>query len=629
MTIAPEYKGLTVIYVIPVHPQPDDHVHYALKTLRKMATHCIVVCAQSYAGKALEIVADRPQDVVLVQNAVVAGVSAGYQQGLEWLWREGRDLTDVLLTGAHVFGPLLPIAPAALDLQANDADLFSCYWHNAALDIRLKSGNTYGLMPSLDFAVVSQRLMANDAFRSFWRGFLPSADFWEDFQRLQIGLVDVLQKGDHRVIYPIAANALETYNPSISEIDKLVALGAPCFPISVLRLDPVLHDLYAVDFRNALDDLRQRHPEVYRVLVAYASHNIPPRDFAMVADMYEVLPMAAADPAKTEWSFGRIAIFIHAFYAEMMPEFWDLIARMPCAYDLYITTSNPENRDQIDDFLKERGVEDRARNVVVVEQNRGRDMSSLFITFRDVAMSGKYQVALRLHSKRTPQVSRQVGESFKKHLFENLVGSKGYISNILDRFEQEPDIGMIMPPVVQIGFGTLGHSWFNNFPSLTSLAKDMDISVKLDVDTPLAPLGTMYWFRPDALHKMFGWRWNWSDYNPEPRHIDGGLAHVQERLICYACVDRGYRVVMAMTPAQAGRGYAKLEYKLQLLAARLASGNILIQRDQLDQLRGTARSFILRKLLEIYGKIVRRYPGARRSLRPVGQVIRKILHPHS
>jgi lipopolysaccharide biosynthesis protein len=167
------------------------------------------------------------------------------------------------------------------------------------------------------------------------------------------------------------------------------------------------------------------------------------------------------------------------------------------------------------------------------------------------------------------------------------------------------------------------------FQPLATLAAKMNLKVRFDVDTPLAPLGTMYWFRPDALHKMFEWPWRWEEYNPEPRHIDGGLAHVQERLLCYVCIDRGYRILMAMTPQQAGRSYAKLEYKLQLLAARLASGNISIQRDQLDQLRVTTRSVLLRKLMEIYGSIVRRYPGARRTLRPMGQIVRRILHPKS
>ena len=49
---------------------------------------------------------------------------------------------------------------------------------------------------------------------------------------------------------------------------------------------------------------------------------------------------------------------------------------------------------------------------------------SLFITFRDVMLSGEYALPLRLHFKRTPQMAWQIGRSFKRHLVESLVPSK-------------------------------------------------------------------------------------------------------------------------------------------------------------------------------------------------------------
>jgi lipopolysaccharide biosynthesis protein len=619
--------------VIPVRPNPADHVIFAIAALRKLAERCVVLCCDDYVETMRLLLADRPQDTLLVLDTPVSTIAAGYQKGLIWLWSQGEALGDVILTGSHVIGPLLPLDPRSLDLTGAQAEMFSPYWHNPAIDIRFEPGNDLGLLPSLDFAVLSAKLMQNDAFRAVWTKFKPSADYWQEFQGLRLDLAAMLKAEGMAVLYPVMAESLETFDPSTSEIHKLIASNVPCLPLSVLRMDPVLHDLYSIDLRGALDHLRIHHAQVYKLVIAYASHNIPPRDFAMATDAYEVLSHTAVHPGKSKWSFGRIAVFIHAYYAEMMPEFWILLQRIPCGYDLFVTTSNPKNRDQIEAYLNAVGVDPSARQVEVVAHNRGRDMSSLFITFKEQVLSGKYKVALRLHSKRTPQVSRQVGENFKKHLFENLVGSRGYVSNLLDRFEQESDIGMIMPPIVHIGLGTLGHSWFNNRQPLMTLAKKMGLEVNFDPDTPVAPLGTMYWFRPEALSKMFETPWAWEDYNPEPRHIDGGLAHVQERLICYVCIDKGFRVLMTMTPEQAGRNYAKLEYKLQLLASRLASGNVQIQRNQLDQLGQTfrnsfvrrVRSTMLQRLMAIYSRILLRYPNSRRSLRPIGHFVRRIL----
>ncbi len=607
------------IYVVPVFPDPTDHVEFALKALATLAGRVVVVCPADLVGLLTGLCGDGVSFVPLTGPATVA---SGTRLGLQWVWDQGLQPACVVLTGSHVMGPLLPIDPRAFDLGAEGADLFAAYWHNAALDPRLSGTTRIERLPYLDFAVFSSRLMASPAFRDFWAGFQPTTDYWAEFQRLHIGLATLLETGGHKVIYPVDAQVLETTDPRLSEVHKLATLNLPCLPLAALRLDPLLHDLYSIDLRIALDDLRVRHPDLYRAAIRYVTRNLAPRDFAMIADQYEVLPLDALHPGKTEWGFGTVALFIHAFYAEMMPEFWQLIERFPCKVVLYITTSTDQHKSQIEGFLADRKVPPDSVHVQVVEQNRGRDMSSLFITFRDVVLSGRYDVALRLHSKRTPQVSRQVGENFKKHLFENLAATQGYISNILDRFEAEPDIGMIMPPVVHIGFGTLGHSWFNNLAPLQRLTAEMGLRVRLDDDTPLAPLGTMYWFRCKALAPMFEHPWTWEDYNPEPRHVDGGLAHVQERLICYACVDRGYRVVMAMTPKQAGRNYAKLEYKLQMLAARLNTGNITTQRDQLDHISVRPGNILFRNLLGLYGSAIRRFPVLRRPLKPFAAVAR-------
>jgi lipopolysaccharide biosynthesis protein len=91
--------------------------------------------------------------------------------------------------------------------------------------------------------------------------------------------------------------------------------------------------------------------------------------------------------------------------------------------------------------------------------------------------------------------------------------------------------------------------------------------VPLDRDTPVAAYGTMFWFRPSALEPMFRYDWKWEDYNAEPNHVDGGLAHVQERLICYCAQQQGFRTLAVMASHQAARNYLKLEYKYQALAS--------------------------------------------------------------
>jgi rhamnosyltransferase len=286
-------------------------------------------------------------------------------------------------------------------------------------------------------------------------------------------------------------------------------------------------------------------------------------------DDLRVLPSEFPETPKRQWNFGgKVAVMAHIYYVEMLPEFVELASNVPGNFDFFATTSSEENRKKIEAGLQAFQCGGR-KEVRVVEQNRGRDMSSLFISFRDVVLSGEYAWILRLHSKRTPQVSWQIGQSFKRHLIDNLVPSRQFVQSLFDLLEQEEyrNVGVVAPPVVHIAFGTLGHSWYSNRKPVEKIARDLNIDVPLDEATPVAAYGTMYWFRPQALAPMFQHEWKWEDYNPEPHHSDGGLAHAQERLICYCAQQQGFRTLAIMSTEQAARNYLKLEYKHQAVAS--------------------------------------------------------------
>lgn len=61
---------------------------------------------------------------------------------------------------------------------------------------------------------------------------------------------------------------------------------------------------------------------------------------------------------------------------------------------------------------------------------------------------------------------------------------------------------MLMPPPPNHGdyYITLGLEWGMNFENTKNLAKELGITVPIDEKKePIAPLGTMFWFRPRAM----------------------------------------------------------------------------------------------------------------------------------
>ena len=87
----------------------------------------------------------------------------------------------------------------------------------------------------------------------------------------------------------------------------------------------------------------------------------------------------------------------------------------------------------------------------------------------------------------------------------------------------------------------------------------------------------MFWFRPEALRKLFEYNWKFEDFNKEPMHHDGSLAHVLERLLAYTAHDAGYLACNVMSSEMMELNYTKLEYKMQRLVNNLSNGDIPYQ----------------------------------------------------
>ena len=144
-----------------------------------------------------------------------------------------------------------------------------------------------------------------------------------------------------------------------------------------------------------------------------------------------------------------------------LDELFSLSANIPVPHDFIATTETQAKKTEIERTAATRS---GIRNVIVrvVEENCGRDMAALFVTCRDLFIENHYDIVRRLHAKKSSQVMASRSNLFKRHMFENLLASRGYVTNVLDMFKARPWIGLAVPPIVQISYWTLGHSWYTN-----------------------------------------------------------------------------------------------------------------------------------------------------------------------
>jgi rhamnosyltransferase len=134
--------------------------------------------------------------------------------------------------------------------------------------------------------------------------------------------------------------------------------------------------------------------------------------------------------------------------------------------------------------------------------------------------------------------------------------------NVLALFQKEPGLGVVFPPMVHIGFGTMGRAWASCREAVGDWCKKLGIHVPLDDASPLAPYGGMFIARREALSMLSEHPWTQSDYRRGDTRSSPDMARVQERLIAYAAGERGYHCRTVLNLEHAAISHTALEEKV-------------------------------------------------------------------
>ena len=259
---------------------------------------------------------------------------------------------------------------------------------------------------------------------------------------------------------------------------------------------------------------------------------------------------------------SKIALVIHLYFPDLLEENKHYIESMPKDADIYITTNTQEKKQAIEKAYKD--LQYNHLEVRIIE-NRGRDVSSLLVGVKDVIMN--YDLVCFAHDKKTAQVKPGTsGASFAYKCFENTLSNNNYVENIISTFEQNPRLGLLTPPEPNHDafFPTCGFEWGPNFDNTKKLADELGLTVPMSAyKSPVAPLGTMFWFRPKAMQPLYAKDWEYNDFPPEPNGIDGSLLHAIERIYPFIVQQAGYYPAVAMTEEFAAIEYQNLHHYVQ------------------------------------------------------------------
>ncbi|MCQ8240735.1 rhamnan synthesis F family protein [Rhizosaccharibacter radicis] len=228
-----------------------------------------------------------------------------------------------------------------------------------------------------------------------------------------------------------------------------------------------------------------------------------------------------------------LAVMLHAFHVDLVPEALRLLAAIPYRFTLFVSTDTEEKAAFIRDVASRAAFD--ALLLVHVGPNRGRNFGPMLLRFAQPILD--HEILLHLHTKKSMHSGVEQAE-WRDILWRTLLPCRTAVNGLIERFVRDDRLGVLMPSP---GEG-LRH-W--SFHWLSSRAAGAEWARRLGIADPGGgaidyPAGGMFWARTRAIRRLLDHPWQVEDFPPERGQTDGTVMHAIERLVIAAARTDGF-----------------------------------------------------------------------------------------
>lgn len=521
----------------------DDYVPYMLRELKKNSTEILVVCNGKLTSEGRKKLEEVTPNVLVRENK---GFDVwAYKTGLEhYGWDKIKSFDEVIMMNFTIMGPVYPLEEMFHAMDKRDLD----FWGITKFH-EFKDGDPFGTIPygyipahiQSHFIAVRKPMLNSLEYQSYWDNMVMIHDYRE-----AVGCHEAIftkKFSDAGFKWDVYADLEEGYNnhPVLCATRRMIEeKRCPIFKRRsfMQNYDNILHDTAGENAIEAYEYI-DRHTDydvdmIWQNILRLENQ----ADIKKNMQLNFVLPEDMSKPADDILKNRKVALVLHFYFEDLAEYCLHYVQSMPPEADIYVTTGSERKKELIE---KTFSVLPNKVKVILIE-NRGRDVSALLVGTKDFIMD--YDYVCFVHDKKVTQLKPDtVGASFSYKCFENLLTSRDFVNNVLHTFEANPRVGLLTPPPPNHGdyYITVGLEWGKNYKITKKLAEKLGITVPIaEEKEPIAPLGTMFWFRPKAMKLLFDQDWEYTDFPPEPNKTDGTLLHAMERIYSYVVQQEGY-----------------------------------------------------------------------------------------
>jgi lipopolysaccharide biosynthesis protein len=232
---------------------------------------------------------------------------------------------------------------------------------------------------------------------------------------------------------------------------------------------------------------------------------------------------------------SRVAVVVHVYYVDLVPQIIESLAAVPVPFDLIVTNSSGSPLE-----LDTSALAQLDRVQVFDIENHGRDILPL-VSVVNAGLLDPYELVFKVHTKKSAWREAHTelggsGDQWRESFFSELAGSAGNVERVLNEFASDPALGILTSSGNVLG----PDFWGGDFDIVGSLLRRIQMDV--DFDSLKFAAGSIYWVRGFLLQGLRAFELSADDFEDEEGQVDATTAHAIERILGIVAGEAGYDV---------------------------------------------------------------------------------------
>lgn len=550
-------KRLGIFFFYEKNGDVDPFITYYLADLVKNLSELVVVCNGKLSEQGREAFSQYTDHIIVRENK---GLDVwAYKTALDaYGWQALSEFDEIVMTNSTLMGPVRPLQEM-FDAMAEkqDLDFWGLTIHHGAKTNPFKGKHLYRYLPvhiQSHFIVYRKRFVQSKELQTYWDEMPMIESYNDSVQRYEAVFTKQFEdKGFKWDVY-VRTDDLKDFTDYPLLVCPVRLLRDKHCPLFKRRsfmhpMEAYLNDTAGEPVQELYEYLRDETDYPMDLIWKNMIRTMHPHDFTRNLGLTRIIAPTVQDAVAAEsvCCERRIALAMHLYFMDMLDQSTAFAAKFPPQTDVFISTNSEEKKRRIEQAFAPLAL--HSVTVLVVE-NRGRDVAA-FLCDLAPHLRG-YDYACFMHDKKAIQTKPgSVGASFGYVCNENVCKNAAHVRNVLCEFENDPYLGILCPPYPTHGLYFLNMcsgGWGPNFENTKKLLKELGLNVPISgEESPIAPFGSVFWFRPKALAPLFDRGWQHEDFPPEPLPQDGTISHAIERIYPFVAQAAGYYPAVVMS----------------------------------------------------------------------------------